>query len=219
MLIKHKIPPAALELRSDPISDEYWAEVETSTAKLEKQHRKAQQALEAIDRRADRIRLRIANRAAKFAARKVKRADEDQLRQIEREQQARESELCEVERLMIPSNYAGRDRKRRVIRMESGTITVPMGALAIDIPSQKPDGGQHILYRHWSHDVLLYVGLTADGGERTSTHARKKRWWLEHEVTNVQVQFYPNRGMLKAAELLAIRTEDPKYNIAGKIAP
>ena len=208
---RHRIPNCALELKCDPISEQYQAEIDASTAKLEMRHRKALMSLEAADRRASRIDAALQRTAAKSARNKAKQEQ----RKIQQAIEEREAELCQIEKLMVPSTYASRDSRRRIVRMESGAITVPIGALAVSLPSSKPDGGQHILYRHWSNSVLLYVGRTADGGRRTGEHAREKRWWLEQEVTNVTVEFYPNKEILKAAELHAIRTENPKYNIKG----
>lgn len=63
MKITHRVP--IRELRSDPITPEYQAEVDRSTSKLEREYARAEKRLEAATRRAER-----AERA--LAARKVK---------------------------------------------------------------------------------------------------------------------------------------------------
>lgn len=56
---RHRIPAVALELKSDPIDERYWAEVEASTSRLERQYRKATKALAAAEAKAERKRLHI----------------------------------------------------------------------------------------------------------------------------------------------------------------
>jgi hypothetical protein len=40
----------------------------------------------------------------------------------------RRRELRQIELLMMPSAYHGRDGRRRLVRQESGAITIPLGA-------------------------------------------------------------------------------------------
>lgn len=216
---RHRIPNCALEYRSDPISEHYQAEVDAATAKLEARHRKALMALEAADRRAERIRRTVQRTIARAAKNKARHEQ----RKLEMAVEEREAELCQIEKLMVPSTYASRDSRRRVVRMESGTITIPLGALAGSkprpvAPTLNGDHVIHALYRHFdSQGQLLYVGITIDPGGRTKTHARQKRWWLEEEVSTMTIEYLSSREAVKRAELHAIQTENPKYNIAGKI--
>jgi len=71
----------------------------------------------------------------------------------------------------------------------------------------------HALYRFFDHDgLLLYVGITNDLGTRLSDHRRDKPWWAE--VARVMVAQFESREAVLAAEKVAIRTEQPKYNVA-----
>ena len=216
---RHRIPACALEYKSDPITEWYQAEVDASTAKAETRHRKALMALEAADRRAERISAAMQRAVSKSAKNKARQEQ----RKVQKAIEEREAELCQIEKLMVPDAYASRDSRRRVVRMESGTITIPLGALAgaKPRPSVAPtddDGAIHALYRHFDgQGQLLYVGITLDPGGRTKCHARNKRWWLEEEVATMTIEYLPSREALKRAELYAIRSENPKYNIVGKI--
>jgi excisionase family DNA binding protein len=68
------------------------------------------------------------------------------------------------------------------------------------------------LYRFYDAEgVLLYVGLTTQGGTRWLTHAKEKSWWLE--VATIKVEHLDSLEELVAAELAAIRTEGPRYNV------
>lgn len=55
---------------------------------------------------------------------------EAQIRDEDRSKVAdiRKAELAFVRSLMIPGDYAGRDGRRRLVREESGAITIPLGA-------------------------------------------------------------------------------------------
>ena len=216
MKIKHRVPP--LELKSDPITPEYQAEVDACTARLERQHYKALKALEAIDQRAERIRLRLERAAAKRITRQAKRAEAEEQAKLARMVADREAELCAVERLMVPADHASRDRRRRVVRLESGIITIPLGGTTGQKP-KAPSTTQHelhVLYRFFdAHNDLLYVGITCNPGARIQTHARQKMWWLE--MASMTAEHFPSRRALQRAELEAIRAEDPRYNIVGKV--
>lgn len=69
------------------------------------------------------------------------------------------------------------------------------------------------VYRHFTTaGDLLYVGISCDPGKRTDQHAKVKRYW--DDVEWIHVTNYPTREEARAAELEAIRTEAPRYNIA-----
>lgn len=69
------------------------------------------------------------------------------------------------------------------------------------------------LYRFFDADgALLYVGITADLEQRWSSHQRKP-WWPD--VAEKTVEWYATRPVALAAELEAIRSEAPRYNVAG----
>jgi hypothetical protein len=72
------------------------------------------------------------------------------------------------------------------------------------------------LYRHFAgNGRLLYVGVSLSAISRLSDH-RTSRWF--DQIVDVEVEYYPTREAALAAEREAIRTENPLYNIAGKVA-
>lgn len=131
---RHRIPDCALELKPEPISDRYWREVWASTARLERQYRKAQQGLAAAERRAEKARRAVTSAISRASNRQAQRKLDQLLLIVE----DRRRELREVELLMIPTDYNGRDSKRRTARHESGAITVPLGATTGESPKRDP---------------------------------------------------------------------------------
>jgi hypothetical protein len=73
------------------------------------------------------------------------------------------------------------------------------------------------LYRLFSPDMLLYVGISDNPIARFKQHAKKQAWWPE--VTRKTIQWYPSRDDAAEAELAAIRDELPKFNVAGSPSP
>lgn len=70
------------------------------------------------------------------------------------------------------------------------------------------------LYRHWDEDNnLLYVGISYSSVSRLRQHEKTARWFTL--VRNVTIEQFPTRKEAELAELTAIRTEKPIYNIAG----
>jgi hypothetical protein len=70
----------------------------------------------------------------------------------------------------------------------------------------------HALYRFYgAEDDLLYVGITVDPGRRWTRHRSDKLWWTE--VARIQIDQFPDRPSVLAAELEAIEQERPRYNI------
>jgi predicted GIY-YIG superfamily endonuclease len=70
------------------------------------------------------------------------------------------------------------------------------------------------LYRFYdASDALLYVGITGELKTRFAQHAADKRWWAK--VARKTVEWHPTRQAASLAELAAIRTEHPAYNVAG----
>lgn len=80
---------------------------------------------------------------------------------------------------------------------------------AMEIGDEPPTA----LYRLFNAEGgLLYVGI-GDLKARLTAHAREKPWWPE--VARKTVEWHPSRSEAEIAELLAIRTEHPLYNVAG----
>jgi len=72
------------------------------------------------------------------------------------------------------------------------------------------------LYRLWNRsDELLYVGITHRGWRRFDEHASAKAWWPQ--VHHVTVAHHRSREDARAAELAAIQSERPLFNIADTV--
>lgn len=75
------------------------------------------------------------------------------------------------------------------------------------------------LYRFYDDEgLLLYVGISTSAIARWAQHQGDKAWWPE--VVTTKVEHFATRAEARVAELVAIRTERPRYNIAdGGRAP
>jgi len=74
-----------------------------------------------------------------------------------------------------------------------------------------------VLYRFYDHErELLYVGISKTAIIRWSQHGSKP-WW--REVVSTRVEHFFSRSEARAAELEAIRTERPRYNVADQPRP
>lgn len=68
------------------------------------------------------------------------------------------------------------------------------------------------LYRFFDvQDRLLYVGIAGRPAERAHQHSKEKEWWLE--VTRSTYEHFTTREAAAAAEVAAIVTEHPLYNV------
>lgn len=75
-------------------------------------------------------------------------------------------------------------------------------------------GQPTVLYRLYDcNDVLLYIGITNNLNRRLAQHAEDKTWWPQVDRNRTRVSFYDTRDAAEAAELVAIRDEEPKYNL------
>ena len=78
--------------------------------------------------------------------------------------------------------------------------------------------GPTCLYRvHDAQGGLLYVGIAGNPGRRFQEHAGTKPWW--GQVRWVHLDHYETRTEAEAAEIKAIQTEQPKYNVAQVTEP
>ena len=59
---------------------------------------------------------------------------------------------------------------------------------------------------------LLYVGIAVEPRVRWGVHAREKTWWPQ--VARRDVEWLPDRVSAEAAEVAAIVSEAPRYNVA-----
>lgn len=71
------------------------------------------------------------------------------------------------------------------------------------------------LYRLYAASgVLLYIGISGNLKARFAQHAVDKRWWPE--AARKTVEWHLTRDAAADAELVAIRTESPVHNVAGR---
>lgn len=68
------------------------------------------------------------------------------------------------------------------------------------------------LYRTFdASGVLLYIGISKNFGTRWKQHARVQPWWPD--IQRQTVEWYPDWDVAHAAEVAAIRTENPRFNV------
>lgn len=67
------------------------------------------------------------------------------------------------------------------------------------------------------HDNLLYVGISWEPRMRCQQHAKHSEWW--HLVTLREIEWFPTREEAAAAERIAIRDENPRFNRKGGDKP
>lgn len=72
------------------------------------------------------------------------------------------------------------------------------------------------VYRFYGYDsALLYVGISHAVFTRWQQHKSDKHWWSE--ICSASLQHFTTRQAALATELEAIRSERPRYNLAGKV--
>ena len=68
-----------------------------------------------------------------------------------------------------------------------------------------------VLYRAYdANDQLLYIGISHQVLARFDQHAHTNEW--QHECSYVILEHFPFRRLALAAEKIAIKNENPKYN-------
>jgi len=76
----------------------------------------------------------------------------------------------------------------------------------------------HVVYRiYGTDDNLLYVGVTVNFRTRLQWH-KNRGTWPDSEYGRHELTWYDNRPEAESAELAAILTENPRYNMAGGLA-
>jgi predicted GIY-YIG superfamily endonuclease len=82
---------------------------------------------------------------------------------------------------------------------------------ASKLKSNEPS--RQTLYRFFNaQNELLYVGITNNPFNRFSGHSSDKSWFSE--ISHATLEHYQNRAAVDRAETNAIKSENPKYNIA-----
>lgn len=67
------------------------------------------------------------------------------------------------------------------------------------------------LYRYFSGDTLLYIGVSVNAYYRAQQHQQNAAWW--EDATHVTFEKFDTREAVEEAETRAIRSEKPKYNV------
>lgn len=76
----------------------------------------------------------------------------------------------------------------------------------------------HVLYRFFNDlDELLYVGITGNPATRFRQHEIEKAWWSQ--VAHIRLEHFASREQLEDAEIRAIQSENPRYNIVRSRKP
>lgn len=74
----------------------------------------------------------------------------------------------------------------------------------------------HVLYRFFNkYGSLLYVGITKNPENRFASHRQQKPWW--DKVTTITLERFADRRELARAEIAAIESEKPRYNLAYSV--
>ncbi|MFC9764632.1 hypothetical protein [Rhodococcus jostii] len=95
---------------------------------MTRQYERARKRLEALERRAAKAaRTAAAQEQAQCRNKKVTLARERERQLLESEILERRRELREIEKLMMPDTYAGRDGRIRKVRHETGAGTLHLG--------------------------------------------------------------------------------------------
>ena len=72
------------------------------------------------------------------------------------------------------------------------------------------------LYRMYDqHNHLLYVGVTNHIDRRMQQHAQDKPWW--YQVHDIEVEVFQDRFAAEQAEINAIQSEYPRFNIKDSV--
>lgn len=81
---------------------------------------------------------------------------------------------------------------------------------------EQQDDGPTELYRHFASDgTLLYIGISKREPARRAQHRATSRWFPQ--VHRTEVEQHPTRTAALQAELDAIRTERPRFNVMGRV--
>lgn len=83
------------------------------------------------------------------------------------------------------------------------------------VEARTPEPEPHQLYRHFdAHGSLLYVGISLSALTRLGQHRANSHWFSQ--ICTIQVEHFPDFESARTAELNAIRSETPLYNVEGR---
>ena len=66
------------------------------------------------------------------------------------------------------------------------------------------------LYRHFSGQALLYVGISLGPVSRLEQHRHNSSW--ANQIDRITIERFPSREEASAAEIAAIKAEKPQFN-------
>ena len=73
-------------------------------------------------------------------------------------------------------------------------------------------GQRTALYRHFdANGELLYVGISLNAVSRLAQHRQTSPWF--DEIARIEIEWHPTREDACDAEITAIHTEHPRYNV------
>lgn len=102
-------------------------------------------------------------------------------------------------------------RCRLLLGQVLGAGTQAQAAREGEAAAMTVDQGRTALYRLYDESGgLLYVGITSNPEARFAKHKADKRWWPC--VARKDVEWYDKRANALAAEELAIKVKDPRFN-------
>lgn len=71
------------------------------------------------------------------------------------------------------------------------------------------------LYRHYAKDgTLLYIGVSLSAINRLSQHRYASKWFKS--ISTVTIEHFETREECEVAEVIAINTEKPLFNVVTK---
>ena len=65
----------------------------------------------------------------------------------------------------------------------------------------------NILYRHFDHETLLYIGMSIKPFKRIISHVSNSEW--NNRISHITFEKFDTHGELKLAEKKAIQGENP----------
>lgn len=127
-----------------------------------------------------------------------------------------------LQKLTHGPSRAGQRTFVLVLAQRRGFSSVPEQLSSTARPPRGFFGGnveETFLYRHFdSHGCLLYVGISLNAVARLAGHREQSHWFSQ--IRRVEMESFADRDSALNAEALAIKSENPKFNIKpGKYRP
>jgi hypothetical protein len=108
---------------------------------------------------------------------------------------------------LFQSDMDGKLRRKMQRRNESS-------AAVLALQKHEDEKTPGTLYRHfYVAGALLYVGISFNAISRTGKHRCTAHWYSL--IATISLEHFPSRVAAMEAERLAIKNENPKYNLRG----